>query len=79
MADPLHGKAPIVIDETAGRKAYCTCGHSQNLPHCDGSHGRQQTGLTPAIVEITEDKKVAVCQCHQSKNMPFCDGTHGTL
>lgn len=79
MAEPKHGKAPIVIDETCGKKAYCTCGWSENLPYCDGSHGRQGLAERPFVCEITEDGKKAVCQCHQSGNMPWCDGTHSKL
>lgn len=76
MADPKAGDRPIVIDETPGIKAYCQCGWSQNLPYCDGSHGRQQTGVTPIRVEVAEASKKAVCQCHRSGDLPWCDGSH---
>lgn len=79
MGEPIHGTRPIVIEETAGKKAYCQCGHSERLPYCDGSHNRKQTGLAPIVCEVDQDKKVAICQCHQSKSLPFCDGTHKTL
>lgn len=77
--DPKHGAKPIVIDETPGRKAYCQCGHSANLPYCDGAHSRQQTGLAPIVCDVPEAGKKAVCQCHQSANKPWCDGTHSKL
>ncbi len=76
MAEPRHGDKPIVIDETAGRKAYCTCGLSGNLPYCDGAHSRENTDCVPLVCEVQEDGKKAICQCHRSGNMPFCDGTH---
>ncbi|MCB9866504.1 MAG: CDGSH iron-sulfur domain-containing protein [Phycisphaerales bacterium] len=76
MAEPIHGQRPMVVEETAGKKAYCMCGHSANLPYCDGSHSREQTGVGPCVVEITENKRVSICQCHKSANLPFCDGTH---
>jgi len=76
MAEPKHGTQPIVVDETPGKKAYCICGHSANLPYCDGSHSREQTGLAPIVVEVTEAGKKAICQCHRSGNAPWCDGTH---
>ncbi len=76
MADPKHGTGPIAVDETPGKRAYCTCGWSAKLPHCDGSHQRMQTGSSPIIVEITTAEKKWVCQCHRSGNMPWCDGTH---
>lgn len=79
MAAPKHGTAPIGIEESVGKKAYCTCGWSENLPYCDGAHNRMETGCHPAKVELTLPGKKWVCQCHQSKNMPWCDGTHKTL
>ncbi len=79
MTPPRHGARPIVVDETPGMKAYCQCGHSGNLPYCDGSHARLGTGLAPIVVEVTETHKQAVCQCHHSGNLPWCDGTHATL
>lgn len=79
MADPIHGKKPLVIEETAGKKAYCQCGLSAKLPYCDGAHSRENTGLAPLVVEIETDRKVAVCQCHKSEKLPYCDGTHSQL
>ncbi len=79
MADAKHGTTPIVVDETPGKKAYCTCGFSLNLPYCDGAHSKSDTGLTPMVVEIEEAGKKAICQCHKSCSMPFCDGTHSKL
>lgn len=79
MTPPKHGKAPIVVDETPGIRAYCQCGHSARLPYCDGSHSRMQTGLAPIVVEVTETHKKAVCQCHRSGSLPWCDGTHSRL
>jgi len=79
MAEPIHGTKPIVVEETAGKKAYCTCGLSANLPYCDGAHNRENTGIAPIVCEVTEAGKKAICQCHQSGNMPWCDGTHSRL
>ena len=79
MAEPKHGTKPIVVEETAGKKAYCQCGLSANLPYCDGTHSRQNTGLRPIVVEVEEAGKKAICQCHRSDNLPWCDGTHGRL
>ena len=67
-------KFPYVIDEKAGRKAFCTCGTSSKQPYCDGSH--KGSRFSPEIVELTEDKKVAWCGCKQSGNGAFCDGSH---
>ncbi len=76
MAEPRHGIRPIVVDETAGKKAYCQCGLSANLPYCDGSHSREGTGLAPIVVTIDAPEKKAICQCHRSGSRPWCDGTH---
>ncbi len=79
MSAPKHGAAPLVVEETAGKKAYCQCGLSAKLPYCDGSHSREGTGLAPIVVTVDAPGTRAVCQCHQSKNRPWCDGTHATL
>lgn len=79
MADPKHGKQPIVVEESTGKKAYCQCGYSAKLPYCDGAHSREATGLAPIVVEVDDVGKKAVCQCHQSGNLPWCDGTHSKL
>ncbi len=79
MAEPKHGTSPIVVDETPGKKAYCQCGLSENLPYCDGAHGREGTDITPIVCEIEEAGKKAVCQCHKSGSLPWCDGAHKQL
>ncbi len=79
MAEPKRSLGPIVLEETAGEKAYCQCGWSENLPYCDGSHARMQTGCSPIVCELSEPGRKAVCQCHASGNLPWCDGTHKSL
>ena len=37
MGEAKHGVKPIVVEETPGKKAYCACGLSANLPYCDVS------------------------------------------
>ena len=76
MAEPKHGTAPMVIEETPGKKAYCQCGLSAKLPYCDGAHSREGTEITPFVCEITEAGKKAVCMCHRTANPPWCDGAH---
>jgi CDGSH-type Zn-finger protein len=68
---------PYIVQETPGRKAYCACHQSRNLPYCDGSH--RGTGKGPHIVQIPEAKTVAVCACGHSGTQPFCDGSHKNL
>jgi CDGSH-type Zn-finger protein len=79
MAEIKCGTRPIVIEETPGQKAYCQCGWSANLPYCDGSHARQQTGVGPRVVSVDAPARKSVCQCHQSANLPWCDGSHKRL
>lgn len=78
MAEPKRGTRPIVIEETAGKKAYCQCGWSQKLPYCDGSHARMDTGCTPIVCEVSAPGRKALCQCYRSASLPWCDGTHKT-
>ena len=78
MSDPkIAAKKPAVVDLTAGKHAFCSCGESANQPFCDGSHAG--TGFAPHIFEMAEDKTVALCQCKRSGNVPYCDGTHASL
>ncbi|MFQ5414762.1 MAG: CDGSH iron-sulfur domain-containing protein [Phycisphaerae bacterium] len=79
MTDAIHGTRPMVVDETAGKKAYCQCGHSERLPYCDGTHNRLQTGVSPIVCDVDAAGKKAICQCHQSGTLPWCDGTHAKL
>lgn len=77
MKNPEYQKKPFVCKECPGKKAYCTCGLSDNQPYCDGSH--KTTNCKPIIVEIEKDRQVAWCGCRQSKELPFCDGSHSYL
>ncbi len=78
MNEPkIAQKMPYVMEVKAGKYAWCACGLSANQPYCDGSH--KDTGITPVIEEIKEDKKVAWCGCKKTGNQPFCDGTHANL
>ena len=76
MTEPIRGDKPVVIEESAGKKAYCQCGLSAKMPYCDGAHARENTGLAPIVVEIAEPCKVAVCTCYRSGKLPYCDGAH---
>ena len=42
---------PNYVDETPGKKYYCTCGESANKPYCDGSHEKTNTGKLPKELE----------------------------
>ena len=62
MAEPKHGTSPIVVDETPGKKAYCQCGLSANLPYCDGSHSREGTGLAPIVCDTINRSPIFVSE-----------------
>ena len=70
-------KFPFVQEFKAGTYYQCSCGESNNQPFCDGSH--QGTEFTPNVIEIAEDKTVALCGCKHSENGAFCDGAHTKL
>jgi len=70
---------PNYVDETPGKKYYCTCGESANKPYCDGSHEKTNTGKLPKELETIKAKRIAICDCGFSKNSPLCDGTHSKL
>ena len=70
-------KGPYIVDCEPGTKAWCTCGLSNNLPHCDGSH--KETAMSPHIHIVGEKTTVYICSCEKSQNSPFCDGSHNKL
>jgi CDGSH-type Zn-finger protein len=78
MDSPKIAKnGPYIVEETAGKKVWCSCGVSKKQPYCDGSHAG--TGFYPEFVHLDEAKKVAWCGCKQSANKPYCDGSHNKL
>lgn len=70
--------APFAVPVEAGKSYFwCSCGHSQNQPFCDGSH--KPTTMTPVKFTATESKTVFFCGCKHSAKAPLCDGSHKTL
>ncbi len=35
-----HAHGPYTVNEDDVGRTFCQCGLSQNLPYCDGSHGK---------------------------------------
>lgn len=69
---------PCLVSLKAGRPyAWCTCGHSQNQPFCDGAH--KGTGFEPMRYIPERDEDVLLCACKQTRSAPFCDGSHNNL
>lgn len=54
--------------------AYCTCGHSEKFPFCDGAH--RGTDKTPIKFSVKADTDVWLCRCGRSGRKPYCDGSH---
>lgn len=70
------GDAPIACEVIGGRTyAWCTCGHSDNQPFCNGAHNEQQA-TSNLKFKVEEDKTVFLCTCKETKNPPYCDGSH---
>eukprot|EP00161_Ancyromonas_sigmoides_P002402 TRINITY_DN1218_c0_g1_i2.p1 TRINITY_DN1218_c0_g1~~TRINITY_DN1218_c0_g1_i2.p1 ORF type:complete len:146 (+),score=49.48 TRINITY_DN1218_c0_g1_i2:150-587(+) len=73
--------SPVMVDLAKGQVIHwCRCGRSKNPEGmCDGSHARENTGLTPLAHTAEADGKRAICMCKATKNPPFCDGSHVKL
>lgn len=72
------GDAPIGCDLVEGKKySWCTCGHSEGQPFCDGSHNAAES--TPNLrFEAQETGTAYLCTCKETKNPPYCDGSHAS-
>lgn len=51
-------RQPAIVELDAGTHYLCSCGRSQNFPHCDGGH--QGTGLQPLVLVLETRKAVEV-------------------
>lgn len=70
-------EGPYLLELEAGTYWWCSCGHSQNQPFCDGSH--KDKGFVPEKLVLEEPRKVYLCGCKHSNKKPFCDGAHNQL
>ena len=55
---------------------WCSCGHSQIGPFCDGQCKWILTRLRPVTFNVSEAGYYKLCNCKMSANAPFCNGTH---
>ena len=70
------GDTPIPCElETNKNYAWCTCGHSENQPFCNGSH-RAKEATSSLKFSVEENKTAYLCTCKLNKNPPYCDGSH---
>jgi CDGSH iron-sulfur domain-containing protein 3 len=71
-------KEPYAVEVEEGRRyVWCSCGHSQNQPYCDGTH--RSTSFLPLVYAAEKTGTVYFCGCKQTKNSPLCDGSHNDL
>ncbi|WP_339845033.1 MULTISPECIES: CDGSH iron-sulfur domain-containing protein [unclassified Dokdonia] len=74
----VAGIAPIAVELEEGKKySWCTCGHSEKQPFCDGGHKGAES--TPSLrFEAEKTGTAYLCNCKMTKNPPYCDGSHKT-
>lgn len=76
----IYKKEPAQVTLEKGKMyAFCTCGHSEKQPFCDGSHRKKAPDYKSFKFEAEKDGDVWLCQCKKTKGVPFCDGTHNNL
>lgn len=64
---------PYKLEE--GKKyKWCTCGHSEIQPMCDGSH--RKSGYVPVRFTAEKTETALLCCCKNTSNPPYCDMTH---
>jgi len=73
----MSKNAPTIKKLEPGTYHWCSCGKSENVPFCDGSH--QGTSLAPVEFVIEAKQTVALCGCQRTKNPPHCDGSHARV
>jgi len=73
----IAAKVPVKVELEKGKRyAFCTCGHSEKQPFCDGAHRENAPDYRSFKFEAEQDGKVWLCQCKQTNGQPFCDGSH---
>ncbi len=70
-------KQPCIVNLEAGTYYWCSCGHSQKQPFCDGSHAG--TDFEPLQFTVEEATTAVLCACKHTQEPPFCDGSHCKL
>ena len=72
--------SPIAVTlKKETRYSFCTCGHTQKSPFCDGVHKEIAPEFKSLKFEVEEDGEYWLCQCKQTKTPPFCDGAHKNI
>ncbi|XP_066061442.1 CDGSH iron-sulfur domain-containing protein 3, mitochondrial [Chamaea fasciata] len=73
----VAAKEPFPVELKAGKNySWCSCGHSQRQPWCDGAHKRAAPGLAPVRFSPSRDGPALLCACKRTRSPPYCDGSH---
>lgn len=76
----IAAKEPQKVTLEKGKKyAFCTCGHSELQPFCDGAHREKAPEFKSFKFEAEKDGEAWLCQCKKTNGQPFCDGSHNDL
>ena len=54
-----------------GKRPYCVCGLSTEMPWCDGSHTGKHRERP--VADAVENLGLCLCTCGASAKMPFCE------
>jgi len=74
----IASRHPVMFKVEKDKEYYfCTCGHSNKQPLCDGRH--KGTSFSPMLFTSNITNNEALCLCKQSRLMPYCDGAHAKL
>lgn len=66
---------PLEVKLKPGKYKWCACGHTKDVPWCDGTC----KGGKPVKFEIEKKQTVEICNCGLTKKPPLCDGSHKKL
>ncbi len=78
MEPNIAVKAPAKVELEEGMDYwFCTCGHSDTQPFCNGAH--KGTGFAPQKFTAEKSGPAFLCQCKHTASAPFCDGSHKSL
>lgn len=68
-------KKPYKMNVKEGQRYFwCSCGFSQDVPFCDGSH-RGQSDKRSLCFTIEHSGEVFLCTCQKTAAPPYCDGS----
>lgn len=73
MATKTNAPLPAEV-ESGNQYSWCSCGLSENMPLCDGSH--KETDKKPVLFTAEVSRTMYLCGCTESGSPPFCDGSH---